>query len=557
MLRSLGPVLLACFTASTIACSGKIGGLGESEPLDPSDPNRPNNPNDPINPIDPNAPFLASKTLSRRLSQNELNATLFDLLGDDTQPARTFLTEDELAPFDNDYTLQIASSALIDSMDALGADVASRALADPVQRARIVPCVPAGAGDAVCFRSFVETFGRRALRRPLSTEEVDRYLELQAYSVEVNEHVPTDFYTGVELVVRAFLLDPEFFHRVEAGTPSGEAGVLKLDGYAIASRMSYLLWGTMPDDTLFADAAAGLLDSAEGRRTAAERMMSDERAKAQMFRFHGMWLGYRAIPHNAQLVAAFNRETTSLIDRVVFQNKESYLELFRSRQTFVDDELADHYGYERPENGEGWVVPADSERAGILSHGSVLAAFSKFTDTSPTQRGILVRSRLMCLPIDRPPPNVDTDRPPPAMGDAVCKKDRYAAHTTIQSCAQCHSQMDPIGFGLERYDIAGRFRMHDDGAPNCAIEGVGELPGHGTFSGPRDLSEKLIAGHYVENCLTEQFYTYAIGRQLDASEGSQVQAMVQLLADNNFRLDRMIVEFIASEPFALMREGDE
>lgn len=551
MLRRLGPVLLA---ASVFACSGKIGELGASEPIDPIDPQNPNNPQQPV---DPNAPFLASKTLSRRLSQNELNATLSALLGDDSQPARTFLTEDELSPFDNDYTLQISSSALIDSMDALGADVASRALADPIQRARIVPCTPAGDDDAVCFRSFVETFGRRALRRPLSAEEVDRYLELQAFSIEENEHVPTDFYTGVELVVRAFLLDPEFFHRVESGTPTNEAGVLKLDAYAIASRMSYLLWGTMPDDALFSDAAAGLLDSAEGRRLAAERMIADPRAKAQLFRFHGMWLGYRAIPHSAELVAAFNRETTSLIDRVVFQDRASYLELFRSRETFVDDELADHYGYDRPENGEGWVVPADTERAGILSHGSVLAAFSKFTDTSPTQRGILVRSRLMCLPIERPPPNVDTDRPPPAMGEAVCKKDRYAAHTTIQSCAQCHSQMDPIGFGLERYDIAGRFRMHDDGAPECAIEGVGALPGHGTFSGPRDLSEKLIANNYLENCFTQQFYTYAIGRQLDASEGQQVQAMVQLFADNGHRLDRMIVEFIASEPFALMREGEE
>lgn len=539
-----------------VACTGTIGERADREPnYAPNDPNNPNSPNNPNNPA---APFIASKTIARRLSQSELDATLKALLGDDTQPARTFLSEDEFAPFDNDYTLQIASAAYVESLDALAEQVANRAVGDAAQRAIFMPCTPSGAADAVCFRRFVESFGSRALRRPLIAEEIDRLTALHAYSIEANPHVATDFYTGVALVIRALLQDPEFLHRVESGAPNADdPTVFALDDYEIASRLSYLLWGTMPDEALFADAAAGRLVTGDGRRAAAERMLLDPRARSQVRRFHAMWLGYRAIPHAAALVSAFNRETTALIDRVVFDEKQSYLELFRARETFVDDALADHYGYARPEDGEGWVAYDDPSRAGILSHGSVLAAFSKFTDTSPTQRGILIRNRLMCQRILSPPPDVDTDRPPPSTGEVVCKKDRYVAHTLSSGCNNCHSQMDPIGFGLEGFDIAGRARAHDDGAPECLIDGQGELPGYGAFRGPRELAEKLITEHFIERCMSQQFYSFAIGRALDPTEDKAVGELVQKLADNGYALDRMIVEYAASAPFATRREGDQ
>ena len=241
-------------------------------------------------------------------------------------------------------------------------------------------------------------------------------------------------------------------------------------------------------------------------------MLADPRAKAQLYRFHAMWLGYRAIPHDAALVAELNRETTALIDRVVFDGDRSYLELFTSSETFVSDTLADHYGLPQP-GGEGWVSYGDTGRAGILSHGSVLAGFSKFTDTSPTQRGIFVRTRLMCQDVPPPPPTVDVDQAPESDDGSPCKWDRYEAHRAIASCANCHDRVDKIGFGLESYDIAGRFRTHDDGLPECTIAGEGEIVEFGaTFSGPRELAELLVSEELVDRCAIRHVAQFALGR---------------------------------------------
>jgi hypothetical protein len=456
------------------------------------------------------------------------------------------LVGDQFAPYDNDYTLQQASRALIESLEVMADDVATRLIADAARRAQIVPCTPSGPGDADCFKRFVTQAGNRALRRPLAPDEIAAYMALQSYATEQNQYVQNDFFTAVGLVVQAFLQDPELLYRIEAGT--------MLTDYEIASRLSYLLWGTTPDDALLADAGAGHLADGMGRRAVAGRMLSDPRAKQQMHRFHAMWLGYRAIPETPDLVAAFDRETSALIDRVIFDRKESYLQLFLESETYLDNLLADHYQLPRPPNGApGWVTYDGTGRAGILSHGSVLSAFSKFTDTSPTQRGILVRNRLMCQTIAPPPPTVNVDRPP-TDSNAVCKKDRYLAHSTTPSCHACHSQMDPIGFGLENYDIAGVFRTHDDGLPQCPIDGQGELPGYGTFSGPKELAQKLVSNDIVGPCAVKQFVTFAIGRAPSQAELGEIDTLAKSFAANDHAFDGLMLDFVAGDAFA--RRGE-
>ena len=319
--------------------------------------------------------------------------------------------------------------------------------------------------------------------------------------------------------------------------------------------MSYLLWATMPDDALFAAAASGTLDTPDGRRAEAVRMLDDPKARAQLHRFHAMWLGYRSIPHPPDLVAAFNRETSALIDRVVLEEPGSYMRLFTMDETFVDDALAEHYGLPSPDGGEGWVSYEGTGRAGILGHGALLAAFSKFEDTSPTQRGILVRTRLMCEDVPRPPPNVDTDQPPQGAMDAVCKYDRYAEHRDQStSCAGCHSLVDPIGFGLENFDVAGRYREHDDGVPECLIEGSGEIVGIGEFSGPGQLSELLVENDYVDACAVQQFLTFALGREVTSYEGALLSEMTEAFRSGNHDFKGFIVDFIASDRFARRAE---
>ena len=502
------------------------------------------------------AEYVASESVARRLSRAEIDNVLKDMLGDDSAPATRVLAEDLFSPFDNDYASQVASGALIDSLEALAVDVAGRVLADPALRARLVPCTPSGRSDAACFRRTVEGLLRRAFRRPVSAAEVEPYMSLLQFASEDVPEVTTDFYTAVGLLVRSVLQDPEWLYRIEIGTPTEDDGVFGLNGYEIAGRMSFLLWGSAPDDALLQDAGAGMLGDDERRREIAERMLADPRARAQLRRFHAMWLGYRALPHPPELTAAFQRETNALLDRVIFEERRSYLDLFTFDQTYLDATLADHYGLPRPSGGSaGWVPYGDSGRAGILSHGSVLSAFSKFTDTSPTQRGIFVRTRLLCQTIDRPPANVMADKPP-GDKDAVCKTDRYAEHRSNGACAGCHDQLDPIGFGLEQFDIAGRRREHDEGLPQCAIDGQGAVTGYGAFSGPGELAALLVENDLVQDCVVRQLAHFALGRKPEGSEEQLVGALATGFADNEYAFDRLLIDVVANPAFALRREPE-
>ena len=497
---------------------------------------------------------IASESGARRLSNVELDNTIRDLLGDDSRPATRFSVADQHTPYDNDIRNQLVSEALVTSLEIMAGDVAERLLNDPPRRDALVGCQPSGAGDEECFRQFVEDFLPKALRRPVDEDEVDAFLALQAYATEDNDYVENDFHTAVDLVVRAVLQHPEFLYRVEGGEKTGDSGVLALDDFEIASRMSYLLWATMPDEALFEDAKNGLLTDAESRRAIAERMMEDDRAKVQMRRFHAMWLGHRILPQPAELVSAFSKETGALIDRVVFDEPQDYNNILTMPETFVDDFLADHYGLPRPEGGEGWVTYEGPPRAGILSHGSVLASFAKFADTSPTQRGILIRTRLLCDPVDPPPPTADADNPPGGEGEALCKFDRYAEHRESPGCASCHDAVDPIGFGLENFDMQGRFREHDDGLPECIIDGEGLLPGIGEFTGPAELGQRLIESTRFEACMLENLYQFAIGREVDEVERPVVDALVETFAANGNDLRELLLHMVSSERFSHRRE---
>jgi hypothetical protein len=502
----------------------------------------------------PREPFVAFDSVARRLSQAEIDNSLRDLLGDDTHPATRFLLEDEYRPYDNDYTVQEASSALIDALEAMAEDVATRMLADPALRSRIVPCTPSSPGDAACFRTVVESFARSAFRRPLVEDEISAYLTLLEFATEDNPYVDNDFYTAVDLLIRSVLQDPEFLYRIEIGTQTDVAGIFSVDSHAIATRLSYLIWGSLPDATLRSEADGGTLVNSADRRAAAERMLADDRARAQVDRFHAMWLGYRAIPHPPALTASLHQETTALIERVVFDDRLDYLDLFRFGETFIDATLAQNYGLSAPAAGPAWVGYGDTGRAGILSHGSVLAAFSKFSDTSPTQRGIFVLNRLMCQKIARPPANVDVDKPP-GDGTAVCKYDRYAEHRT-GDCGTCHGRMDPIGFGLENYDIAGRRREHDEGLPSCTITGQGQLPSGDTFSGPAELGQRLIESDVLDACAVQQYLTFAAGHELAHGELTASGDAATRFRDAGRRFRDLVLDVVASDAFALRKEPE-
>jgi hypothetical protein len=511
-------------------CTGAIGGPGSSSSGSPS------------------GSLTLGPTGIHRLSRIEYDNTLADLLGDTSRPGFAALPEDTHDPFDNDYATQLVSGALIAAVETLATGASARLALDPPRRNALLGCTPTGAGDRDCLESFVRGFGRRAFRRPLTDDEVAAYLGLSAFSVEAN-----DFYTGVDLALRAFLQDPSFLYRVEIGTPvPGATGLYRLGGFEIATRLSYFLLGSTPTDTLLDQAAAGDLDGAEGRRAAARQLLAGARGQDRVRSFHAFWLGYHQLPLAADIATPMRAESDALVTRVVFERKSDYFDLFRATETFVNDVLATHYGLPAPGSAGGaWVAYGSNPRRGILSHGTVLAQGAKFDDTSPTLRGEFIRARLLCEDIPPPPPNVAVDQPPTATTTSSCKIDRYAAHRT-GGCATCHSRTDPIGFGLERYDRSGAYRTTDKDHPECPISGDGDVAGVGPFNGPAALGELVMASGKLESCVATQLYRMALGRRETAADQPTLARLAAGFTQSGRRFDDLLVE-LAAEPAFIHR----
>jgi hypothetical protein len=480
-----------------------------------------------------------------RLSRVEVRDTIEELLGMELAPELIeLLPPDAATPFDNDGTQQVASSALLEGAKAVADRAAAAAVADPARRDAIVGCAPDGATDEACFRSFLEQFGRRALRRPLAASEIDAFAStLLPHAAE-----QTDFYVAVDLALRAFLQHPELLHRIEIGVPvDGKPGVHRLTSWEVATRLSYFLWGSAPDDELLDLAAADGLATAEDVTAAAERMLDDARAHERIARFHAMWFGYDQRTGEG-LRESMRAESDALVRRIVFEEGRAWTDLFTSQETFVDATLAEHYGLPSPGVEPAWVRYAD-DRAGILSHGMLLANGAKFGDTSPVLRGQFVRSRLLCQPLPPPPPElmVNVDEPP---GDpTACKPERYAMHRSADGCAGCHSLVDPIGFGLESYDTMGRFRTHEVENPDCEIAGDGEVVGIGTFSGPGELGALLADQAGLRDCLVTHLYRFAVGRPETDTDRHTLSILGERFDAVGHRLDALILEIVASQAF--------
>jgi hypothetical protein len=498
----------------------------------------------------------------RRLTANEYDNTVRDLLLGDEAQSELLLPNDPLTPFDNAYPAQIASQALVEGADLLAADAAARLADDPARRDMVVGCTPTGPDDEACMRSFVTSFGRRALRRPLTDEEIDQFLHGENGDDGIVEYAVEDgdFYTGVDSFIRTILQDPQFLYRVELGVPvPDEPGVFKLDDFEIATRLSYFLWGSGPDDALLDLAEQGGLGTAEEIRATAAGMLADERAVDRVDRFHALWLGYEQMSFGGELAAAMREETRALLERVVFTDQRPWVDVFRLDETFVNDMLAEHYGLPLPGSDTPSWVPYDTEeRRGLLSHGSFLSVGGKFNDTSPVQRGLLIRTRLFCQVIPPPPPEVDVDQAPTG---AVCKEDRYAMHR-VGGCAGCHAQIDPIGFGLENFDAQGRYRTNEldnpmtpDDESQCVISGDGDLQGIGAFSGPAELGALAIDAGLLDSCVVTQLYRYAIGRtELDELDSAFIEEVVTSVGGGEYQFEDVMLDFVGTHAFGYRRE---
>jgi hypothetical protein len=489
---------------------------------------------------------LTTVTGARRLTVAETNQVLFDLLGEDSAPARRFLPEDLLNPFDNDWVEQEPSVGFVEGADSLARYVTERLLADTARLDSVVGCSPSGAGDQACMEEFIRRFGRRALRRPLREEEVQQYLALQDFGVQAN-----DFYVGVETVLWAILQDPEFLYRIEIGSEVEDDPTLRrLNSYEVASRLSFFLLGTTPSDDLLDSAqAAEESDEPLGLEVVgelAQQMLEDPRARQRAVDFHAQWFGFNVISNAGSLEDDMEAESAALIERVLFEEKLPWANILTFGETYLTPELAEHYGLPAPSGEHGWVPYGDSGRAGLLSHGSFLTVGARFSDSSPIQRGLAVRTRLLCQVMPPPPPDVNVDDPLDGAGE--CKWDHFSP-TREGTCYGCHALINPIGWGLEGYDRTGAHRTTDVYGCDLGERTVGEVPGLGTFSGPGELGHLLADSQEIRTCLTTQLYRFAMGRsELREEDNSMIAALAEAQTED-ILFDQLIVDLTSSRAF--------
>jgi hypothetical protein len=458
----------------------------------------------------------------RRLTRHEVLNSVQDILTVSATSFATSLPEDlvdeAVNPFDNDASLQSVSLSAIENYDKFAEQVATDLQGRTTVINTLAGCTPNGVSDSACFAKFVSNVARRFLRREVTSAEQTNFATLLTRSTAMN-----NYYVAPALLVRALIMHPEFLYRIEVGTLVGNVRVLT--NYEIATRMSYLIWGSAPDKALLDAAAAGTLKNETSRVAEAQRLLQDPRAKAQAYHFHAQWLGYAdvGLPTTGTLAADMKQETNKLIESKLFLTSGAkWLDIFSATQSYVTPALASHYGMTVP-GAASWVNYTGVQGGGIMAHGQFLAQGAKFGDTSPTLRGYRILKRVFCQKFGAVPVGVDTDNPPPATGGANCKNDTYNMRYQA-ACASCHMLTDNIGFGLENYSPWGQWRLTEPNRPNCTIKGEGSV-GTALFTGPKQLGDLVATQPLAAQCASRQLLRYALGRADEASDANTIAAM--------------------------------
>jgi len=521
------------------------------------------------------ATVSAATQLLRRLTHSQYNNTVRDLLGDYSRPADRFPPEDFVNGFKNQVRTQGMPPLLAEAYGAAAEKLALNAFrAGDVNG--LVPCKPASARDAKCRDQFVQTFGLRAFRRPLTDAEVRRYSTL--FSAQAGK--TGQFLDGARIVVEAMLQSPKFlFHAEGAGRlrPEASASQARADGdYEIASRLSYFLWDTMPDRRLFEAAANGELRSPDGIERVARAILAQPPARQAVDEFFAQWLRFdrvlgsvkdrRHYPEfTPELAAMMVQETRMLLDNLVWTDG-NFMEAFTADYSFLNSDLANLYGVPAPAGEfERVRFPAAAHRAGLLGHGSFLASNAGPVETSPTARGIFIREQLLCQHVPNPPPGVNTQVPEPTAERPLARRQRMQAHIENPTCASCHRLMDPIGFGLENYDAVGKWRDQEAiefevpgprGRPttktvSLPIDGKGEIAGltNAGFSEPRSIGRLLADSRACQECVVKQVFRFAFGRVETPADREAVKAVSTAFRESGFKFKELLIALVRAPQF--------
>ncbi len=455
------------------------------------------------------------------------------------EPAADFPVESRPTgfPFDN-----AAASGLVTATHVERYLRAAEAIANRTDLNALTQC-NLDDGDTDCLRQWVQTFAGRAFRRPLQPDHVDSYATMIA--AQANPRL------GVMVALRTMLSSPMFLYRQELGEVGGE-GYAQLDGWEVASALSYFLWGTMPDDTLFDAAAAGSLDARAGIEQQARRLVNSDRARDRLGEFAAQWLGIERVAtvdknsalfpeFDDQLAAAMLAETKAFVASVVFDGAGTYQELLLSGKTVAEGRLRDLYG-----TSDGTLPPR--RRAGLLAQASVLASYSHSDQTSPIRRGVFVRERLLCAPLPAPPPDAATI---PVIDPNASTRDRFAQHSADPACSGCHRLIDPVGFAFEHFDAIGQFRETEEGLPIDPSGSVIALDGEDpTHNGLVDLANLLAASGQAPACFATNALRFALGALETKARACDVETLAQSFAEAEYDVRELLVAITQLDSFS-------
>jgi hypothetical protein len=505
-------------------------------------------------PKDPPAPeVLVGPAPLRRLSDSEYLNALHDLFPALHPLLPTLPTDTAIAGFENAAAVQQPSDVRIARYETIANLYAAEATVDTPG---LVGCTWATdeAADA-CATQFLGQIGSRVFRRPLTWAERDRFL--QRFTIWRAE---LDFPAAVRLTLSLMLQSPQFLYRPEPTQPDGP-----LEAYAMASRLSFFLWESVPDDALLAAAAADALKSPEQLRSQAQRMLGDPRARRLLWNFHRQWLGLDRIlgdehrvrsagvdPGWTRATAVSALEESQRFVESVLLEQGSFGELFTSRRAWVNAEMARVYGVPAPISDWKEVLLPAAERAGLLTRTAFLASTSHPGATSPPLRGNALRLRVLCQLASSPPPDADLSMPQAAPdGGPQTNRMLFEQRTQPASCQGCHLGLNGLGFGFENYNAAGGWQTQEHGLAIDARGGIWGTDVDREFSNALELSQALSHSEVVHRCATLQWVRYALGRAPVDLELPAIDALGAHFLKSGGNVHSLLLELVTLPSFRL------
>lgn len=488
----------------------------------------------------------------RRLTQFEYNNTLRDLA---KAPATELPAEDLGNLFGNDAATQSVPLSLVTAYNASAATIAA-SLTAPAQIASLASCAasPAAANEASCARTVVESFVPKAYRRPLVAGEADALVQL-FQNIRTSGQT---FASSLAAVIEAVLQGPEFLYKPEFGAPAdGRSDVLRVTDTEMAVRLSYLFWGSMPDDILVAAAAAGELHTPDQVKAQATRLLADKKSRDVVRYFFDFLLpiqGLSALQRDPKEYPKFNAtigglmrtEVETLLEKEVFGGSGTWPGILTAPYTYVNADLANYYGFSGPTGTEFVKVPLDGvKRGGLLTLGGIVAGPVHSNKTNPVTRGSLVVKKLMCQTIPLPTGDIAAMVKPPAEDSAPTARERYSMHSANAVCHGCHINMDPVGFALENLDAVGQWRDQEN---NVTIDASGDSPLLGTFNGPVELGKKLAESEIAQACFARRWVDFGYARTTEDGNCSMLSVQQQFKAAG-YNIQQLLVDLTQTDDF--------